>query len=458
MKLVVSLAFSLAALQGGGRAKHETRRMKEYKQTLLVLLWSLLVLTCSSVAQQSTTQEPWGGWARCEINVSGQGYSDKQTHTWMINGTASMVSGAFRVYPATWSVVGSGSVQKTQGTQTLVAQWATNAQNLSAPLAVFVRASDGRMFIQARHAQERSPRSVNGYQQVTIDGKPQKPASIAAEAFEWAFPVVEVSRPTAGATLVANGSSTPLVNGKVGLMQPAGTQGTAACTWQFGQGAAAPAPPAAVGTPSTPTPPGPPGLSGQQNGSHCISPPRDLAATSTTTAAVTITWTAPLSGTPSSYVIEASNAPGGPANLADFNTGNSSPSLTVPDVPAGTYYVRARAVASCGTSAPSNEVALVIPSGNAASCPSAPRDLKSSVAGSTVTLTWIAPTTGVPASYIVQAGSQAGMANLANFDTGSNVTNFQAQNVPGGSYYIRIYGKNSCGMSPASNEVLMVVP
>jgi len=216
----------------------------------------LIALASLAAAQQSTAPAPWGGWARCEINVSGQGYSDHQTHTWTISSSTSTVSGAFRVYPATWSVAGSGSAQRTQGNQSSMAQWATSAQNLSAPLAVFVRASDGRMFVQARHTQDRAARSVNGYQQITIDGIAQKPATISAEAFEWAFPVVEVSRPKPGDPATANGSSRPLVNGKVGYMQPAGTQATASCIWQFGQGSAAPAPPPPVAVQTTPAPPG----------------------------------------------------------------------------------------------------------------------------------------------------------------------------------------------------------
>src|SRR5690242_15433980 len=157
-----------------------------------------LLMCCAlpAVAQRpKPSTAPWSGWARCEINVNGQGYSDQQTHTWIITGSKSTVSGAFRVYPATWSVIGGGSLQQTKGNQTLMAQWSTTAQNISAPLAVVVRASDKRMFIQARHAQLRARNAINGYQQLTTDGKPQTPGKIAAEAFEWAFPVVEVSRP-----------------------------------------------------------------------------------------------------------------------------------------------------------------------------------------------------------------------------------------------------------------------
>jgi hypothetical protein len=220
-----------------------------------------LALTISSTAvdlaggqQPTTPQASWAGWARCQINVTGPGYSDRQTHTWTITGSTPTVSGAFRVYPGTWSAVGGGSLQRTQGNQTLTAQWATNTPSMSAPLAVFVRASDQRMFIQARHAQLRGVASVQGYQQLVIDGKPQKPGKIASEAFEWTFPDVVVSRPNPNANLVANGSSTPAVTGSVGLMQPSGSHATAACTWQFSQGAAV-APPPAVPAPPIPTAP-----------------------------------------------------------------------------------------------------------------------------------------------------------------------------------------------------------
>jgi len=180
----------------------------------------------------------------------------------MISSGSSAVTGAFRVYPATWSVVGSGSVQQTQGTQTSIAQWTTNAQNLGAPLAVFVRASDRRMFIQARHAQVRAPHSVNGYQQLTIDGKPQKPAILAAEAFEWSFPVVAVSRPRPGAPLVANGSSTPVVNGKVGYMQTGRNASLGVLHVAIWARSAAPAPPPAIAAPPTPAASGSGGSAG----------------------------------------------------------------------------------------------------------------------------------------------------------------------------------------------------
>lgn len=332
---------------------------------------ALVVTIAASLAPaQPSSQPSWSGWARCEINVSGDGYSDKQTHTWTITGGTPTVSGAFREYPATWSVVGGGSSQRTQGNQSLMVQWATNAQDLSAPLAVFVRASDKRMFIQARHAQVRAPQAVSGYQQLTIDGKPQMPGKIGAEAFEWAFPVVEVSRPKPGANAIANGSSTPVVNGKAGFMQPAGTQATASCTWKFGEGSAAPDPPPTVAAQATPTPGGaggtttPPSGQTSSNTASCVGAPRDLVATAVG-GNVTMKWAAPATGVPTSYVIQAGSTPGG-ANLANFDTGGTDPSLVASSVSSGSYYIRVYGKnASCAAPTflgpPSNEVLLVIP-------------------------------------------------------------------------------------------------
>jgi hypothetical protein len=168
---------------------------------------------------------------------------------WTMTGRTPSVEGAFRVYAATWSAAGGGSLQRTTGTQTLTAQWATNVPATNAPLAVFARASDGRMFIQARHAQLRGG-AIEGYQQLTIDGKPQTPGTLSSRAFEWAFPLIEVDTQKG----IAVGSSSPPVPSPVGPMQPAGAQATASCTWHFARGSSPP-PPAPAAAQAVPTPP-----------------------------------------------------------------------------------------------------------------------------------------------------------------------------------------------------------
>ena len=176
-------------------------------------------------------------------------------------------------------------------------------------------------------------------------------------------------------------------------------------------------------------------------------------------ANVALSWTPPVTGFPISYVIEASSAPGGPPNLANFNTGNTLTSLVVPAVPTGTYFVRIRALDDSGLSDPSNEVQVVV----GGSCPSAPRGLNvTSQSFGSIAIGWLPPLTGVPTSYVIQAGSFPNGSNLVNFDTGNTALTLAATNVPAGAYFVRVYARSiGCSppalLSPSSNEILLSV-
>ncbi len=123
-------------------------------------------------------------------------------------------------------------------------------------------------------------------------------------------------------------------------------------------------------------------------------------------------------------------------------------------VPAGRYYVRARAALACGSGASSNEVVLDVPSGCAV--PTAPGTLTFSVgAGRTVSLAW--GTASSAASYVLEAGSAAGLANILATDVGA--ARAIGGPVPPGTYFVRVRGKSTCGQTgPASNQVVVVVP
>jgi hypothetical protein len=99
--------------------------------------------------------------------------------------------------------------------------------------------------------------------------------------------------------------------------------------------------------------------------------------------------------------------------------------------------------------------------------PGPPTNLTASATGSTVTLSWSAPavtsplmermTFGPPATYIIEAGSATGAANLANFSTGNLATSMSASGVANGTYFVRVRAANAVGVSGPSNEVPLTV-
>ena len=155
-------------------------------------------------------------------------------------------------------------------------------------------------------------------------------------------------------------------------------------------------------------------------GAPASAPTSPLNLTSSVSGStVNLFWSAPTGSDPaSSYIVEAGSALGR-VDLANFDTGSPATTLTAPDVPPGTYYVRVRSKNSAGVSAPSNETVLTV--GGGGSCGAVPNPATSLTAlsiGSTVTLQWAAPAGGcAPSAYVIEAGSSPGLSNLANFST-----------------------------------------
>jgi peptidyl-Asp metalloendopeptidase len=86
-----------------------------------------------------------------------------------------------------------------------------------------------------------------------------------------------------------------------------------------------------------------------------------------------------------------------------------------------------------------------------------PSGLTSTVTGSSVVLAWRAPADCAPTSYIIEAGSAPGAADLARLSTGSAATSFTAAGVAAGTYYVRVRAANGSAESDPSNEVAVVV-
>ncbi len=169
---------------------------------------------------------------------------------------------------------------------------------------------------------------------------------------------------------------------------------------------------------------------------------------------VSLSWNAPTIGrVPTGYVLFAGSA-SGLSNLASFGTGNTATSFAA-SAPAGVYFVRLAASNACGVGPVSNEVSFTL----GLNLPGAPRNLAASVApGGSVTLTWDAPSSGGTAtSYLVEAGSSTGLADLATLSTGSAATAFNAS-APAGTYYVRVRAVNGGGAGAASGDVVVIVP
>lgn len=164
-----------------------------------------------------------------------------------------------------------------------------------------------------------------------------------------------------------------------------------------------------------------------------------------------LSWAAPAGDaedSPIGYIVEAGSA-AGLTNLGRLPVGPVNQFQTA--VPPGTYFVRVRAINDVGMSAPSDERVLSTGAG-----PGAPASLTAHGAGSPlVALAWQAPSTGVvPASYLIEAGSAPGLADLAVLRAG-NTTSFRTT-APPGVYYVRVRGVGPDGVAgEASNEIVV---
>jgi glucose/arabinose dehydrogenase len=184
--------------------------------------------------------------------------------------------------------------------------------------------------------------------------------------------------------------------------------------------------------------------------------PSDLQAT-IIAATVTLSWSAPAIGTHTHYVIDAGSVPGA-SNLAQLTVAGSQTSITVPDVPAGVYYVRVRSVNSAETSAASNEVVLAINSSGCTAPPAMPLAFSASVNGRVVTLSWVAsPDTNAPSVFVLEAGSVAGANDLAVIEIDGTQRAFEVA-APPGQYFVRVRARNECGIGAATADALVTVP
>jgi hypothetical protein len=89
--------------------------------------------------------------------------------------------------------------------------------------------------------------------------------------------------------------------------------------------------------------------------------------------------------------------------------------------------------------------------------PAAPADLQALPARrGGVRLAW-AGAPGGPEAYVLHGGTARGAVDVTQSDLGDTATTFEARRVPRGTYYLRVRGRNACGVGAASNEVVALV-
>gem|GEM_PF-1375014 len=168
---------------------------------------------------------------------------------------------------------------------------------------------------------------------------------------------------------------------------------------------------------------------------------------------VAIEWGPPLHGAdPRFYVIDVGASPGTSTIANGFPVGADT-FFDASGVPPGTYYVRIRAVSAGGVGPASDEVELVVGPNGCAARPEAPTDLDAVVSGGTVTVTWTESTTpGVTGYRLVANPFGAGAFFTTLVSAGTTTVTAPA---PPGVFVVRVRAVSACGVSAASNEVVL---
>jgi hypothetical protein len=183
-----------------------------------------------------------------------------------------------------------------------------------------------------------------------------------------------------------------------------------------------------------------------------ISPPTNLTA-SVSGSRVSLAWGASVTGTPTSYIIEAGSSTGF-TNVGTLNTGTAVRSYSVDGVGEDIYYIRVRATDGRVISDPSNEATLVVGRG-CSFAPLAPTGLVATVSGRTISAQWTASFHAL--DYVGEAGTTPGGTDVRTGAIGSATPAATIPDVGVGTFYLRVRATNTCGISGPSNEVVVVV-
>jgi len=232
--------------------------MNPRTQVLIQILSATCVLALPSLWSTTAQAAGWSGWARCELDIRGPGYENKETHTWIVSnvtGNTMATQG-----PGTWSAAGKGMLDVgNPQTSHNHSEWSVNGNSSNGRFGVSV--NNGVLTLRPYHSQLGTSSGISGYSVYTANNNTRAPTYYTATEYEWAFPVVQ--GPATNQTLI--GSSSGVSAAGWGSQRLSGSTMNVSCQWTFANGStpALPPPVAAVpipvpGSPPPPPPPPPP--------------------------------------------------------------------------------------------------------------------------------------------------------------------------------------------------------
>jgi fibronectin type 3 domain-containing protein len=177
--------------------------------------------------------------------------------------------------------------------------------------------------------------------------------------------------------------------------------------------------------------------------------PTALQVDSTGANSVSLSWTAPATGSPTGYNVKRATSSGGTYTTVGSTT---APTITFTDSVTGgsTYYYVVSALTAGGESANSAFVSATPPLG----VPNAPTGLAATPGDNQVALSWAAPAVGSPTSYNVKRSTTSGSGYAAITVPGAQTTTSYTDTtaVNGTTYYYVVSAVNVVGEGVQSME------
>ena len=229
-----------------------SRFLTSFTRIVLPAMFAALLAEPAAAQTPSSLGTDWVGSVRCDIKATATGYLHEERQTWTLTGAAPTTQGSMLVFPATWTVTGQGTHDRTRNTNRRVAQWVAAVPGpnppVNAPIAFSITPVTGVVNAQLWHSQLTRQGGYTGTDQFINDGVAQTPNRLVATLYEVQFPRITAEPRSTR----LSGTITFEVSGQVGPLQPLGeSQVTIACAWELGRGTASPLPPST--TPDVPS-------------------------------------------------------------------------------------------------------------------------------------------------------------------------------------------------------------